>query len=34
MADTMDFFIDSCSSSVTERWERYLWKRLLLMIVI
>ena len=24
MADTMDFFIDACSSSVTERWERYL----------
>lgn len=24
MADTMDFFIDACSSSVTERWERFL----------
>ena len=24
MADTMDFFIDSCSSNTTERWERFL----------
>lgn len=24
MADTMDFFIDSCSSKTTERWERFL----------
>ena len=24
MADTMDFFIDACSSRVTERWERFL----------
>ncbi len=24
MADTMDFFIDSCSTNTTERWEKYL----------
>jgi hypothetical protein len=24
MADTMDFFIDACSSNTTERWEKYL----------
>ena len=24
MADTMDFFIDTCSSNNTERWEKWL----------